>query len=189
VAGSLLERSDTDRCFNTALLFGPDGGLLARYRKIHLFDVEVDATVRTAESRTRQPGDQTACVETDLGVIGLAVCYDLMFPELFRRLASQGAEVVVVPSAFTAPTGAAHWHTLVRARAIENQCYVVAPDQYGPTTHGFDNYGHSVIVDPWGEVLADAGEGSPRVIHAELDGGWLASVRRRLPSLAHRRLD
>jgi predicted amidohydrolase len=187
-AGSMLERSDEERCFNTALLFGPGGDLLARYRKIHLFDVEIDGTVRTAESKTRRPGDGTACVSTPLGTIALAVCYDLRFPELFRQLSSQGAEIVVLPSAFTATTGAAHWHTLVRARAIENQCYFIAPDQYGPTTHGFEDYGHSLIVDPWGEVLADAGGGGPHVICAKLDGAWIDSVRRRLPSLAHRRL-
>jgi nitrilase len=207
VAGSILERAtvagedatldravnDGDaagdgRCFNTCLFFGPDGSLLARYRKIHLFDVSVGTQVRTCESRTRQPGEAPVTVDTALGRIGLAVCYDLRFPELFRRLADDGAEVVVMPSAFTAPTGAAHWHTLIRARAIENQCYFVAPNQHGPTLHGFSNYGHSLIVDPWGTVLAEGGDGGDEVVSAALSAERLAEVRRSLPSLAHRRL-
>lgn len=189
VAGSLLERAaDRAKCYNTALLFGPDGDLLARYRKMHLFDVAVNDTVTVAESRTRLSGDETVCATTALGRIGLAVCYDLRFPELFRRLAAAGAEIIVVPSAFTAPTGAAHWHTLVRARAIENQCYVLAPNQFGPTTLGYDNYGHSLVVDPWGQVLAEGGDAGSCLVSAELRAARLAEVRRAIPSLTHRRL-
>ena len=189
VAGSLLERvDDEDRCFNTALLFAPDGTLLARYRKIHLFDVEVAGEVSAHESRTRQPGSETVTVMTALGCIGLAICYDLRFPELFRRLADAGAEIVVMPSAFTKPTGRAHWHALVRARAIENQCYFIAPNRYGPTQHGFDDYGHSLIVDPWGEVLAEGPEDRPELVSASLDPARLDHVRAGLPSLEHRRL-
>ncbi|RMF21295.1 MAG: carbon-nitrogen hydrolase family protein [Deltaproteobacteria bacterium] len=190
VAGSVLERAeDAARCYNTALLFGPDGTLLARYRKIHLFDVEVPGKVRARESATRKSGTEVVCAKTPLGRIGLAVCYDLRFPELFRRLADDGAEIVVVPSAFTAPTGRAHWHVLVRARAIENQCFLVAPNQVGPTVHGFDNYGHSLIVDPWGEILAEAGEEPGEVVAARLEAERLIETRRNLPSLEHRRLD
>jgi predicted amidohydrolase len=169
-------------------MFAPDGSLLARYRKIHLFDVSIEGQVSACESRTRQPGTEAVCVDTELGRIGLAVCYDLRFPELFRRLADAGAEVVVMPSAFTAPTGRAHWHALIRARAIENQCYFVAPNQYGPTQHGFDNFGHSIIVDPWGTVVAEAGEREEAVICATMSTTRLEEVRRSLPSLRHRRL-
>jgi len=192
VAGSLLERDEPSgaaRCFNTCLLFGPDGALAARYRKIHLFDVAIDGAVAARESSTRQPGSEIVHAGTELGSIGLAVCYDLRFPELFRRLAVDGVEIVVMPSAFTAPTGAAHWHTLVRARAIENQCFVVAPNQFGATSHGFDSYGHSIIVDPWGEILAEAGADGPCIVAADLDGERLEQVRRKLPSLEHRRLE
>ena len=188
VAGSILERSDGEKCFNTCLMFAPDGALLARYRKIHLFDVSIDGQVSACESRTRQPGSEAVCVETDVGRVGLAVCYDLRFPELFRRLADAGAEVVVMPSAFTAPTGRAHWHALIRARAIENQCYFIAPNQYGPTQHGFDNFGHSLIVDPWGTILAEAGENEQAVVTASLTAARLDEVRKSLPSLRHRRL-
>jgi predicted amidohydrolase len=189
VAGSILERgAAAGRCYNTSLLFGPDGALLGRYRKIHLFDVCIEGAVVASESRTRDPGGEPVCVETELGRIGMSICYDLRFPELFRRLADAGAEIVVLPAAFTAPTGAAHWHTLVRARAIENQCYVLAPNQFGPTLHGYCDYGHSLIVDPWGEVLAEGGDAREEVLHAALSDQRLAEVRRGLPSLANRRL-
>jgi nitrilase len=189
VAGSILERSEiAGKCHNTALLFGPDGALLARYRKIHLFDVAVDDEVTVSESRTRAPGEQTSCITTELGRIGIAVCYDLRFPELFRSLAKQGAELVVLPSAFTATTGAAHWHTLVRARAIENQCYFLAPNQFGATALGYRNYGHSLIVDPWGRICAEAGENDEAVLECDLEAERLAEVRSAVPSLQHRRL-
>lgn len=190
VAGSVLERSEDDppRSFNTCQLIGPDGSMLAAYRKIHLFDADIEDGPTATESRTRAAGSETVCVQTDLGRIGLAICYDLRFPELFRRLADAGAEVVVMPSAFTAKTGAAHWMPLIRARAIENQCYFVAPDQFGPTAYGFSSYGHSAIVDPWGEVLAEGGADGPELVTAHLDGERLTRVRRDLPSLEHRRL-
>ena len=172
VAGSILETADEraagGRCYNTTALFSPDGTLAASYRKIHLFDVDVEGRIQVRESKTRLAGDSPCCVDTELGRIGLAICYDLRFPELFRGLAAAGAEIVVLPSAFTAPTGRAHWHTLVRARAIENQCYVIAPDQFGASSMGFENYGHSLIVDPWGDVMADAGPGGPCVVTADL---------------------
>jgi len=190
VVGSVLERStdDPERCFNTCAIVGPDGTLLAAYRKVHLFDVDIANGPTVAESRTRAAGSQTVCIDTALGRIGLAICYDLRFPELFRRLADAGAEIVVMPSAFTAKTGAAHWMPLIRARAIENQCYFVAPNQHGATSHGFSSYGHSTIVDPWGEVLAEAGSEGPDIVTARLDADRLTRVRADLPSLTHRRL-
>jgi predicted amidohydrolase len=139
------------------------------------------------ESATRAPGHDVVAVPTALGTLGLSVCYDLRFPELYRRLVRAGAEVLLVPSAFTFPTGAAHWEILCRARATENQCYLVAPDQTGTSPHGFADYGESLIVDPWGRVLARASEGEG-VITAEIDRAYLARVRRELPCLAHVRL-
>ena len=127
-------------------------------------------------------------VSTPLGRIGLAVCYDLRFPELFRRLADAGSEIVVMPSAFTRPTGAAHWEPLLRARAIENQCFVLAPNQFGQTAQGFANYGNSILIDPWGVVLARGGGDEAEVVAARLDAAELERVRRELPSLCHRRL-
>ena len=187
-AGSLAERIDGERrCFNTALFFGPDGRLLGRYRKIHLFDVELPGQVSARESETRMPGDEAVVVPTSLGVVGLSICYDLRFPELYRRLVRAGAEIVCVPSAFTFPTGAAHWETLVRARAIENQVYVVAPDQTGSSPNGWRDYGGSMIVDPWGTVIARAGEGED-VIVAPIRRSFLERVRLELPSLRHAKL-
>ena len=189
-AGSLLERTeDGKRCFNTAPLFGPDGALLACYRKIHLFSVDIPGEATIDEGRSRRHGDRTVCATTGIARIGMSICYDLRFPELFRRLADDGAELVLVPSAFTRPTGKAHWHRLVTTRAIENQCYVVAANQWGRTSHGFSNYGHSLIVDPWGEVVAEAAAEGNSVITADLDPERLIEVRRRLPALAHRRLE
>lgn len=196
VAGSILESRRPDDGadageglpFNTSTLFGPDGSLLALYRKIHLFDVDLPGRVTIRESGLRAPGSETACVPTSLGRIALAVCYDLRFPELFRRLADAGAEVVVMPSAFTRPTGQAHWDTLVRARAIENQCFFLAPNQYGAGSAGFHDFGNSLLVDPWGEVLARGPDDDGAIVSAHLDAAVLERVRRELPSLAHRRL-
>lgn len=188
-AGSILEQIDGDRrCYNTALLFSPDGKMIARYRKIHLFDVEIPGQVSARESEIRKPGDEVIVARTTLGTIGLSVCYDLRFPELYRRLAIAGAEIVLIPSAFTFPTGAAHWETLVRARAIENQVYVIAPDQYGVSPNGYRNYGGSMIVDPWGTVIARASEGESVIVGA-IDLEYLAKVRREIPCLRHRRLE
>jgi deaminated glutathione amidase len=175
------------RCYNTALLFTPSGELVARYRKIHLFDVEIPGQVTAKESEARKPGQETIVVPTAIGAIGLSVCYDLRFPELYRRLVRAGAEILCIPSAFTFPTGAAHWEPLVRARAIENQCYVVAPDQYGTSPNGHRDYGSSLIVDPWGAVVARAREGET-IIFAEIELEYLRKVRKELPCLAHVRL-
>ena len=187
-AGSVSERIEGDRrCYNTALLFAPNGEMIGRYRKIHLFDVEIPGQVSAHESQARKPGDRTVVVRTDVGAIGLSVCYDLRFPELYRRLVRDGAEILCIPSAFTFPTGAAHWETLIRARAIENQCYVIAPDQYGTSPNGYRDYGGSMIVDPWGAVIARAGEGEDVVV-GEIRFDYLRRVRTELPSLTHQRL-
>jgi deaminated glutathione amidase len=185
VAGSILERvPGQDKVFNTSTVFNQQGELIARYRKLHLFDVDIPGQVSIRESDTRVRGAETVIVRTDIGVIGLSVCYDLRFPELYRRLVRDGAEIVCLPSAFTFPTGAAHWEVLVRARAIENQVYVVAADQFGRSPGGFNDYGHSLIVDPWGTPVAQAPDGE-NVIVAEIDLDYLHRVRRDLPCLEH----
>ena len=187
-AGSWLERGpDPSRAFNTTWVFDGDGVVLGRYRKIHLFDVALPGRVEVRESTTRMAGAETVVVPTVLGPLGLSICYDLRFPELYRRLAFGGAELLPVPSAFTFPTGAAHWEVLVRARAIENQCFVLAANQTGRSPHGFADYGHSMIVDPWGIVLAQIGDGDGVAV-AEIDRDRLARIRRELPSLANARL-
>lgn len=188
VAGSFLERRSDGRPWNTSLLFAPDGSLLASYRKIHLFDVDIAGQVSVRESDTRAGGTETAVAPTDLGAIGLSICYDLRFPELYRRLALAGARILVVPAAFTFPTGAAHWEVLLRARAIENQCWVIAANQYGLGMGGVANYGNSMIIDPWGTVLARSGSDRDDVVCAEIDPAYLERVRRQLPALNHVRL-
>lgn len=187
--GSILERSAGEsRTFNTTCLLSPRGELLARYRKIHLFDVDLPGRVTVRESDARAPGDDVVVVATPLGKLGLSICYDLRFPELYRRQVRAGAELLLVPSAFTFTTGSAHWEVLCRARAIENQCYLLAANQSGTSPHGFADFGGSMIVDPWGVVIARAGDGET-VALAEIDHGYLARVRRELPSLAHARID
>jgi predicted amidohydrolase len=188
LAGSILEKiPGRDKAFNTSLLFAPSGELLASYRKIHLFDVDLANGVSLRESATREYGGAIVAVNTDLGTMGLTVCYDLRFPELYRGLAANGAELIFVPSAFTAFTGQAHWASLLRARAIENQAYVIAPDQFGKSPKSFETHGHSMIVDPWGEVIAELPDGAG-IITAEIDLDYLAKVRSELPALQHRRL-
>ncbi|HSK29974.1 MAG TPA: carbon-nitrogen hydrolase family protein [Candidatus Limnocylindria bacterium] len=188
LGGSILEAiPGSEKAYNTSLLFDPSGTIIASYRKIHLFDVDLANGTSLRESATREPGDGVVAAGTDLCSMGLSVCYDLRFPELYRGLADQGAEIVFVPSAFTAYTGAAHWEALLRARAIENQVYVIAPDQFGKSAKSFETHGHSMIVDPWGRVLAELPDG-PGVITADIDLQYLAKVRAELPSLKHRRL-
>jgi predicted amidohydrolase len=186
VGGSILERVvDDANVFNTSTVFSPRGELLAKYRKCHLFDVDIAGHLAIRESETRQRGSETVVVPTELAVLGLSVCYDLRFPELYRRLVEAGAQLVCVPSAFTFATGAQHWEILLRARAIENQVYVVAPNQHGRGPSGFNDYGHSLIVDPWGTPVARASNGDA-VIVAEIDLEYLEQVRRELPCLTHR---
>ena len=188
LGGSILEEIPASpKAYNTSLLFGPSGNLLAAYRKIHLFDVDLANGVSLRESETRAHGGDVVVAQTELGTLGLSVCYDLRFPELYRRLADRGAHVIIVPSAFTAFTGQAHWETLLRARAIENLCYVIGADQFGKSARSFECHGHSMIVDPWGKVLAELADG-PGVITAEIDLDYLAKVRSELPALRHRKL-
>lgn len=187
VAGSFLEHSDEPRSHNTSLLLSPDGEILACYRKIHLFDIDIPGQVAVKESASMKPGTEVIVQDTPLGTFGLSVCYDLRFPELYRQLAAKGAEVMFVPSAFTFPTGAAHWEPLLRARAIENQTYIVAPNQIGKNVHGYADYGNSMIIDPWGKVIARAPD-KECLITAEIDRDYVEKVRKELPCLAHRRL-
>ena len=186
VAGSIAERRPgAEKLSNTSVHFGPDGGRRAVYRKIHMFDVEVGG-ITYRESATEDPGDEVVTSQLAGDVpLGLSVCYDLRFPELYRILAIRGAQVIAVPSAFTKITGAAHWEVLVRARAIENQAFVVAADQVGRHPPDKESFGGSMVVDPWGEVLARASEGEGVAV-ADLDLDRLAQVRERLPSLANR---
>lgn len=185
--GTFAEHIPGDRRhFNTALLFDSAGELLARYRKIHLFDVDLPgATLR--ESRTVAPGEEIITAKTPAGPIGLSVCYDIRFPELYRALAERGARILLIPSAFTVPTGRDHWEVLLRARAIENQAFVVAAAQYGRHSDTRRSYGRSMIVDPWGVVLATVPDGEG-VALADLSLDTLERVRRELPALRHRRL-
>jgi deaminated glutathione amidase len=188
VAGSIVERrAGHDRHGNTSVHIDPDGELRAVYRKIHLFDVEVGGRVYR-ESDTEEPGEEIVLSELAGGVpLGMTICYDVRFPELSRILAVRGARVIAVPAAFTLPTTRAHWEPLVRARAIENQCFVVAANQVGRHPGGYESGGRSLIVDPWGEVLARAGEEGEGVIVADLDLARQDEVRAKLPSLANRR--
>jgi predicted amidohydrolase len=174
------------RIYNTSLLVGPDGELLAAYRKMHLFDINVRGKAMLQESRTVAPGDGPVVVDTPLGRLGLSICYDLRFPELYRRMALDGAELIFVPAAFTAYTGPHHWLPLLRARAIENQCWVVAPGQVGRHSARRESHGETVVIDPWGRVVARKRKGAG-IVHAEIDRSLTARVRRGLPCLSHAR--
>lgn len=187
VAGSIVEkREGRDKLSNTSVHVGPDGEIKGVYRKIHMFDVVVGG-VEYKESASEEPGDDIAVTELASGEsLGLTVCYDLRFPELFRILAIRGARVISLPAAFTKVTGQAHWEILIRARAIENQAFVVAADQVGIHPEDKESFGGSMIVDPWGEVLARAERDEPCVITAELDSARQDEVREKLPSLANR---
>jgi predicted amidohydrolase len=187
LAGSMYESiPGREKGANTSVHVGPDGEIRSVYRKIHLFDVEVDGAVY-AESSTEDPGDEIVVSDLAGGLrLGLSVCYDLRFPELYRILAVRGAELFSVPSAFTLPTTRDHWEVLVRARAIENQCFVVAPNQVGDHPGGLRSGGRSLIVDPWGLVLAGAADTETFIV-ADLDAENQRQIRRRLPSLARRR--
>jgi len=190
--GSLgLKTDDPDGRFaNRSFLIAPDGAIVARYDKIHMFDVNVSSTEVYRESSGYRPGGQAVLARTPLGQVGLTVCYDLRFPNLHRRLAQAGAQILTVPAAFNHITGAAHWEVLLRARAIETGCFVLAPAQTGfhPETHGKGRrtHGHSLAVAPWGEVLADAGT-EPGVTYVEIDLAEVDRARARVPSLAHDR--
>jgi deaminated glutathione amidase len=187
VAGSFAERREGhEKLSNTSLHFGSDGELRAAYRKIHMFDVVV-GEIEYRESSHHEPAEEVVLSETADGTsLGLTICYDLRFPELYRILALRGARIVTIPSNFTKPTGEAHWEVLNRARAIENQVFVVAPGQAGPQLPEGESYGNSMIVDPWGVVLARAAAESEGFVAADLDLGRQDEVRDKLPSLANR---
>jgi predicted amidohydrolase len=185
VGGSIAERREgREKLSNTSVVFDPGGQIVAVYRKIHLFDVEVGGVVYR-ESEAEEPGDEAVLAEAEDWRIGLTVCYDVRFPELYRILALEGAQLITVPAHFTTPTGKDHWHVLLRARAIENQLYVAAAAQIGETLPGKPAYGRSLIADPWGIVLAQAPD-EETVIAAELDRAHLGQIRAKLPSLANR---
>ncbi len=174
------------RIANTSVLLDPAGTIQARYRKVHLFDVDVPGGHRFRESETVEPGTDVLVAETPWGGLGLTICYDLRFPELYRQLVSRGARMIAVPSAFTRETGKDHWHVLLRARAIENQAYVWAPAQFGQHGGKRASYGHALVVDPWGVVLAECGDREGYAL-AELDFAYQDTVRQNLPCLTHRK--
>lgn len=187
VAGSIVERAG-DEFFNTSIAVGSDGSLLGAYRKIHLFDVDIEGA-RSKESDTFSPGKEPTVITVEDIRVGMTICYDLRFPELFRAEALLGADLIVVPAAFTAATGRDHWELLLRARAVENQVMIVAAAQWGTSPDGIERYGHALIVDAWGRVLADTSAEGDTAIVADFDTQMQADIRKRLPALAHRRPD
>lgn len=188
VGGTLpITSDDPDKPFLSSLLFDNHGKIIARYDKIHLFDVTLSPVEFYRESESSTPGQHLNCVETPLGRLGMSVCYDLRFAELFRGLFMHGAEIIVVPSAFTVPTGKAHWEVLLRARAIENECYVIAAAQWGRHSDNRETYGHSCIIDPNGEVIAQLAQGEG-VIVATLDRARLEQQRRNIPVRMHQKI-
>ncbi|KAA5604889.1 carbon-nitrogen hydrolase family protein [Roseospira marina] len=186
--GTLAILTEDGRAANRTYLIAPDGSVAAHYDKIHMFDVDLSATESYQESDTFQPGERAVVADLPWTRLGLTVCYDVRFPALHRALAQAGAEVIAVPAAFTVPTGQAHWHVLLRARAIETGCYVLAPAQCGTHPRDRRTYGHALIIDPWGQVLADAGEADFEILHATIDPEQVDEARRRVPALSHDRV-
>ena len=188
LAGSIAETSDDpDRPYNTSVMYGPNGECLAIYRKMHLFDLDLGPDTRLFESNATKPGEDIVAAYTELGCIGMSICYDLRFPELFRYLTLSGAEILAIPSAFTPKTGQDHWLTLLRARAIENQCYVIAPAQIGQNSAKRQTYGRSMIIDPWGVVLATCPD-YPSFALAHIDLEQLRTLRQKMPCLNHQKI-
>ena len=185
--GSLALRATDGKIANRALIFGPDGSLLARYDKIHLFDVDLAGGESWRESAVYQPGDRAIVVDLPWLRAGVAICYDIRFPHLFRAQAHADAALLTAPAAFTRPTGEAHWHVLQRARAIENGAFVVSAAQAGRHADGRETYGHSIIVSPWGDVLAEAGADGPEVNFADIDPARSREARQRIPALKNER--
>lgn len=184
--GSLAVKIDAERLANRSYVIGPDGEIAARYDKLHMFDVDLAGGESHRESTHCRPGAKAVLADLPFGRLGLSICYDLRFPQLYRALATAGADFIAIPSAFTRQTGEAHWHVLVRARAIETGAFVLAATQGGLHENGRATYGHSLIVSPWGEVLAEAGE-EPGVIFADIDLAASAEARARIPALKHGR--
>lgn len=189
VGGTIpMQGHDAEHVRAACLLYNDQGEQVARYDKIHLFDVHIDASGENYhESETIEPGDQVVVADTPFGKLGIAICYDLRFPELFRHMLDVGMEIIAMPSAFTAITGKAHWESLVRARAIENLCYVIAADQGGYHINGRETHGDSMIVDPWGQILDRLPSGSGFII-AEMDSGHVVKIRSNFPAIEHRRM-
>ena len=186
--GSLAIARADGRWANRSFTIDPNGGIAARYDKIHMFDVDLATGESWRESSAYAPGEQVVTVDhTPLGRLGLTICYDLRFPALFEALGQARCDAIAIPAAFTRPTGAAHWHVLQRARAIEASAYVIAAAQVGKHEDGRETYGHSLVIDPWGEVLLDLGGEAPGLGFAEIDPARIADVRAQLPSLANRR--
>lgn len=187
VLGGFPEAAPDGRAFNTCVHLAPDGAVAALYRKIHLFDVDLADGTRMLESAATAPGEQAVVTAMPFGPLGLTICYDVRFPALYQALADQGAVAIAVPSAFMRGTGRAHWHVLLRARAIECQCYVIAPAQHGDHGHrGRQSYGHALVADPWGAVVAECAAGDGFAL-ADIDPARVRAVRAELPSLANRR--
>ncbi len=182
--GSLIIKKTQDRLLNRSYVIAPDGEIAARYDKIHLFDIDLGGGESYRESALYDAGDTPSIARTSFGDIGMTICYDLRFPLLYTLLGRAGVSIITVPSAFTVPTGQAHWHTLLRTRAIETGAYILAPAQMGLHATGRETYGHSLIIDPWGEIVADAGK-VPGIVLAELDLAKVAAVRQKMPSLSH----
>ncbi len=185
--GSLAVLREDGRWANRSLVVDGAGNVAARYDKIHMFDVDLASGETWRESKAYAAGDEVVTVDTPVGRLGLAICYDIRFPALFEKLGGQSCDLIAIPSAFTVPTGKAHWHLLQRARAVEASAYVVAAAQVGKHEDGRSTYGHSLVVDPWGEVLLDMGGEAAGLAFAEIDPERIAEVRRQLPSLANRR--
>jgi predicted amidohydrolase len=186
MAGSLHVRLDTGKVANRCFLFDPQGNVAARYDKLHMFDVDLDGGESYRESAVFEAGTKAVLADLPWGRLGMSICYDLRFAHLFRALAQAGADFLTVPAAFTRQTGEAHWHVLLRARAIETGCHVLAPAQCGTHAEGRQTFGHALIVDPWGRVLADAGE-EPGFVLAEIDPAEVAAARAKIPALRHDR--
>ncbi|GHD19026.1 carbon-nitrogen hydrolase family protein [Tianweitania populi] len=184
---ALDDISENGKVANRAFLFGPDGARIATYDKIHMFDVDLDRGESWRESATYQPGEKSVVATLQFATLGVAVCYDLRFPQLFQAQALAGAEVLTVPAAFTRQTGEAHWHVLLRSRAIENGAFVIAAAQSGRHQDGRETFGHSMIIDPWGAILAEATSGEPQVITAEIDTAKVADARKKIPNLRNAR--
>ena len=182
LAGSMVVRIDADKLANRSMLFAPDGRITASYDKIHMFDVDLEGGESYRESATYRPGESAVLTDLPWGKLGMTICYDMRFPYLYRDLAHAGADFLTIPSAFTRPTGRAHWHVLLRARAIETGCFVFAAAQCGEHFPKRKTYGHSIIISPWGEVLAEGGD-EPGVITAEIDPAKIKEARQMVPSL------
>ncbi len=187
IAGGFPERAPNDRAYNTCLHIVPDGRIVASYRKIHLFDVDLPDGTRMLESRNTSPGNEAVITELPFGTLGLSVCYDVRFPRLYQDLVDKGATALAVPSAFVNSTGRDHWHVLLRSRAIECQAYVIAPAQYGDHKHrNRRSFGHALIADPWGRVIAECEDDQDDVAVTTIDPAEVERVRTQLPSLKNR---